>query len=417
MHVRFLTAPLVVALAGVAIASTGPDDAGLTVTVDNVTIDTDAPAGTPTTVTLPDGRTVTVTVEGQPLDHADAHRRRVVEIVFVLDTTGSMAALIEGAKQRIWTIASHAQQRRGNPEIRIGLVGYRDRGDAYVTRVTPLTADIDAVYADLMRFDAAGGGDMPESVNAALSDAFGRVGWSRDERTTRVVYLVGDAPPKDYANETHYSVSVPSARERGITVHAVQCGGIHETEGHRRSIASLGGGAYTRVDQSGGVDVVPTPFDEQLARLNTEITATIVPYGDAREAEATEMRLEEMADFDMSAPVSANADRAAFRIANADVMFGGVDLVTKLTTGEETLDSYDPALVRGDLAGLDPEAQRARVAELLERRRAAEAELLDLSAQRAAWLRDNAEAFGAGDGFDDFVARTLGADEDNDDGE
>ena len=48
------------------------------------------------------------------------------EVVFVLDTTGSMSGLIEGAKQKIWSIAGGIMERTGG-EVRIGLVPYRDR--------------------------------------------------------------------------------------------------------------------------------------------------------------------------------------------------------------------------------------------------------------------------------------------------
>jgi len=47
-------------------------------------------------------------------------------------------------------------------------VGYRDRGDAYVTKVFGLSGNLDEVYTNLYAFEAQGGGDEPESVNAAL---------------------------------------------------------------------------------------------------------------------------------------------------------------------------------------------------------------------------------------------------------
>jgi Mg-chelatase subunit ChlD len=68
-----------------------------------------------------------------------------IDVVFALDTTGSMSGLIEGAKQKIWSVASAMADGRPTPRIRIGLVGYRDRGDDYVTRTTDLTEDIDEV--------------------------------------------------------------------------------------------------------------------------------------------------------------------------------------------------------------------------------------------------------------------------------
>src|SRR5262245_63891356 len=87
-----------------------------------------------------------------------------VELVFALDTTGSMSGLIEGAKRKIWSLASFVAQGQPTPELRVGLIGYRDVGDAYVTRVHDLDDDLDRVYERLHRFRAEGGGDTPEHV-------------------------------------------------------------------------------------------------------------------------------------------------------------------------------------------------------------------------------------------------------------
>src|SRR5690606_24999580 len=87
-----------------------------------------------------------------------------VEVVFVLDTTGSMGGLISAAKEKIWSIASTLADAQQAPEIAMGLVAYRDRGDAYVTRVVDLDRDLDSMYVELMQFTADGGGDGPEAV-------------------------------------------------------------------------------------------------------------------------------------------------------------------------------------------------------------------------------------------------------------
>src|SRR6266480_7304565 len=54
-----------------------------------------------------------------------------IEVCFVLDTTGSMGGLIEGAKQKIWSIANEMISAKPTPELKLGLVGYRDRGEDY----------------------------------------------------------------------------------------------------------------------------------------------------------------------------------------------------------------------------------------------------------------------------------------------
>src|SRR3954453_24101216 len=84
-----------------------------------------------------------------------------VEVVFCLDTTGSMSGLIDAAKQKIWSICNQIVTAKPTPNVKVGLVAYRDRGDAYITKVFDLTEDLDAVHTNLMSFKAEGGGDFP----------------------------------------------------------------------------------------------------------------------------------------------------------------------------------------------------------------------------------------------------------------
>jgi hypothetical protein len=97
-----------------------------------------------------------------------ASARQTVEVAFVLDTTGSMGPLIEGAKRKIWAIATSIFDANPNADIRMGLVAYRDIGDDYVTKRFDLTTDIQDLYGKLLGLQAQGGGDWPESVNEAL---------------------------------------------------------------------------------------------------------------------------------------------------------------------------------------------------------------------------------------------------------
>jgi Mg-chelatase subunit ChlD len=87
-----------------------------------------------------------------------ADNRDTLEMVFVLDTTGSMSGLIDGAKQRIWGIINDVMQKPSKPRVRVGLVAYRDNGDEYVTKLLAITEDLDKVYTTLMDYRADGGG-------------------------------------------------------------------------------------------------------------------------------------------------------------------------------------------------------------------------------------------------------------------
>ena len=66
---------------------------------------------------------------------AEVPRQPMVEVAFVLDTTGSMGGLIAGAKAKIWAIANQIILGEPKPIVRMALVAYRDKGDNYVTKV------------------------------------------------------------------------------------------------------------------------------------------------------------------------------------------------------------------------------------------------------------------------------------------
>lgn len=229
----------------------------------------------------------------QAQQHSHAiQARRTIELVFVLDTTGSMGGMLEGAKTKIWGIVNEVLQRRGHAGtvVRVGLVGFRDRGDAYLTRVTPLTDNLDSVYAQLMAFRAEGGGDTPEDVRSAMADALRAGGWSAPGPLhTQIVFLVGDAPPHDdYLNTPAAPVTAREAQRRGIIVNTIQCGNASDTASAWRHIAQYGGGEYLAIAQDGGVEVIVTPYDQQLSQLGEQIGGTYLAYGRAdRRAHST----------------------------------------------------------------------------------------------------------------------------------
>src|ERR1043165_6481107 len=168
-----------------------------------------------------------------------------LEMVFVIDTTGSMNGLLDGAKQRIWGIVNGVM-REQNTRVRIGLVAYRDRGDAYVTQVLPLTEDLDKVYMTLIDYQAVGGGDGPEDVRTALADSVYRIPWSEaTSGTSRIIFLVGDAPPHDdYDDVADTLTTAATAMKKGIIVNTIQCGASSETKRAWEAIAVLGHGQY-----------------------------------------------------------------------------------------------------------------------------------------------------------------------------
>jgi hypothetical protein len=344
-------------------------------------------------------------VQGLPV--APGARPRV-EVAFVLDSTGSMGGLIEGAKQKIWTIANAIIARRPAPEVRIGLLAYRDRGDEYVTRFYDLTADIDAVFRNLQSFQADGGGDDEESVNQALHEAVHRMSWSQEHGVLRIVFLVGDYPPHmDYRGETQYPETCREAVTRGLIVNTVQCGDVPETTRVWKEIARLSEGAFVGLEQSGNMQAVATPYDEAIARLSGEVGRTVVPWG-ARERRA---EAEAKTRAAAAAPAAVAADRAAFNLATGGkAIQGSGDLLEDLASGEVDLAKLKKEELPAVLQGLNLEEQKAYLAGQRALRDTLNLRLAELSSRRAAFLQQEQKRLsGKGDSFDLKVAEIVGA--------
>jgi uncharacterized protein YegL len=334
-----------------------------------------------------------------------------VEVAFVLDTTGSMGGLIQAAKEKIWSIASTMASAQPAPEIRMGLVAYRDRGDAYVTRVVDLSADLDSVYATLMDFEATGGGDGPESVNQALQDAVEKLSWSQDDQTYRVLFLVGDAPPHmDYQDDVKWPVSLAAAGSRGIRVNAIQCGQNPGTTREWRKIAGLGKGSYFQVEQAGSAVAIATPYDERLAELSAELDETRLYYGDADDKEKQARKLEATEKLHSSASVTAKARRAAFNAtaSGESNLLGEKELVEDVSSGRVDLDAIAPEELPAPIKALPAAEQKAMIAETAERRETLKRQMKDLAGQRDAYLRDKVdESGGAEDSLDHSIYRAV----------
>ena len=334
-----------------------------------------------------------------------------IDVVFVLDTTGSMSGLIQTAKDKIWSIARTMASAQPTPEIRIGIVAYRDRGDAYVTRVTDLSADLDSVYATLMDLQADGGGDTPESVNAALADAVHAMSWSRDDEAYRTIFLVGDAPPHmDYPGEVRFPEILAAAMEKGIVVNTIQCGSIPLTTEPWRRIAALGQGRFFQVEQAGGAVAWTTPFDAEIAALSAKLDGTRLYYGDGDEQERMRLKMAATDKLHAESSVASLARRGAFNASAAGEAnrLGSKELVDAVSRGEVDLETMDENVLPASLKPLAPAEQAALIGRLAGEREALTRQIRALAERRDAWLEKKVEEEGgADDSLDHLIFETV----------
>ncbi|MFT7555577.1 MAG: hypothetical protein ACI9LO_001899, partial [Planctomycetota bacterium] len=330
-----------------------------------------------------------------------------IEVVFILDTTSSMSGLIQAAKDKIWSIATTMASAQQNPDVKIGLVAFRDRGDAYVTRVYDLSEDFDSMYVNLMDFRAQGGGDGPESVNQALFDAVNRISWSNDNGVYKVAFLVGDAPPHmDYANEVQYPETLKLAASKGIIVNAIQSGQQQSTRPAWQQIASLGNGEFFQVENSGNAVAVATPFDAKLSKLAAELENTRLYYGDMETKLSQQRKLDASSRLRKELSEEALARRATYNATSSGSknFLGESELVEAIASGKVDLDDIASDELPASLQAMAPAEQQAVIAEKAKRRDQLKAEIKKLSETRSLFIVDKINADGgAEDSLDEKI--------------
>ncbi|EJN03143.1 von Willebrand factor type A-like protein [Phyllobacterium sp. YR531] len=336
--------------------------------------------------------------------------RPQIEIAFVLDTTGSMADLIDGAKRKIWSIANTIIDVNLDADIRMALIAYRDQGDAYVLKTFDMSSDVQGLYGNLIKLTADGGGDTPESVNEALDTSVRKIKWSKDDNTKKIVFLVGDAPPHmDYDNAPKYPDVLKRAKQDDITVNAIQAGDDPDTTKVWREIAQLGHGRYMAIPQDGGrITIIETPFDNQIIILQQKIDKTVIPYGDRAAQENIRSKMETKA----MAPASVQVDNSRYYSKKAgakEVVTGGGDLLTDVKNGSTKLDSVDENELPKELRGKSKAELQSYIDKQSAERGAMEGDMTDLVRKRDRYLAEKTKITGKTDknSFDNVVEETL----------
>lgn len=346
--------------------------------------------------------------EEPPVVETQADGGQTLEMVFVLDTTGSMGGLLDAAKQKIWSIVNDVMQKQSRPSVRVGLVAYRDNGDAYVTQIVPVTSDLDTVYTSLMEFEAGGGGDSPENVRRALAEGVKKAGWSVAKGgVAQVIFLVGDAPPQNYQSEPDVLVTAAEAVRKNMIVNTIQCGNDADTREAWQRIARAGQGKYFAIAQDGGVETINTPYDERLSQLGREIGGTYMAYGDtsSRAARTAGVAATETAVAN-TASNTARADRALNKALNKE---GYVDdLIQDLEKGKTRLQDVKAEDLPAPLQKMPEAERRVEVEKRIAERKKIRDEILSLSKQRDAFIAAERKRTGKAGGFDSAVQTALG---------
>lgn len=215
-------------------------------------------AGTTTVGSVIDREAVGSDVTTVVVDGVSAQPNKL-DIVFLLDATGSMSDEIRQLQDNILAISEQLDDQYSQVDIRYGLVHYRDISDAYVVAYEDFTDDVGQFQSDLNDVVAGGGGDTPEELDTGLNWALNSLSWRNDGDTIKLVFVVADAPPHfERYPDYNYSHMSQDALARGIKIHTLASSGLQpDGEYILRQIAQVTMGNFIFLTYDDGTPGTP----------------------------------------------------------------------------------------------------------------------------------------------------------------
>ena len=203
----------------------------------------------------------------------------VVDIMFTIDATGSMADEINYLKVELANIIDRIDT--SVEEKRLALNFYRDFGDAYVTKPFGFTTDISLMQENLVKQNASGGGDYEEAVEEALKVSL-QQDWSPNAKA-KLLFLLLDAPPHfTQKNVTLIKEQIKLAQEKGIKIIPIVASDANkDVEFLMRFFSVSTNGTYVFLTDDSGVGnshIKATTKDFKVEKLNDLIVRLITSY-------------------------------------------------------------------------------------------------------------------------------------------
>lgn len=223
-------------------------------------------------------------------------RENVIELMLIIDTTGSMGDELEYLKSELAYVIEEIKKNNNDISIYIALLFYRDQNDAYITKYVEFTDDVNLTIAELKKQGANEGGDFEEAVQIAFNEALQK-NWT-SKNSTKIILHVADAPAHDQDIQ-QWNECVLKASSMGIQIITIASSGIdRKTEYFFRAQSMITNGVYTYLTNHSGIGydhLTPIREDEEIVEylnlmlirlingIHTGKFETPIPWNNANE--------------------------------------------------------------------------------------------------------------------------------------
>ncbi len=168
-----------------------------------------------------------------------------IDLVLLIDATGSMTEELSSLKAGLATIASQLNMLPESVTLRYGFVTYQDQTKTEDPKIFYLTDDWNLFAESLAEVTAVGGGDYAENLSEGLNLAVTGMNWQPDT-AAKLIILLGDAPPHlSSSTSPPYQEAARLAQAQNITLFTIGSDDL-DAQGEEiyQQIAQIGNGRY-----------------------------------------------------------------------------------------------------------------------------------------------------------------------------
>lgn len=324
----------------------------------------------------------------QSSDQATSTKNKTIKIALLLDTSNSMDGLIEQAKSQLWSIVNELSMARcdgAKPNIQIALYEYGNsrltQSSGYIKMVTPLTADLDKLSADLFALTTNGGDEFCGQVILTATD---QLQWNVDGNDLQVIFIAGNEPfNQGFIN---YVQACQFAKSKKIVVNTIYCGDFSEgINSQWKTGADLTGGAYMSIAQNTKTVFIESPYDDKISALNDSLNNTYIGFGRSG-IEKKKMQQEQ----DQNAESYSKANKVNRAVTKSSYVYKNEswDLVDAEKGGTVKVEALSENQLPAEMKSMNVQQRKAYVKLNAEKRDKITAQINELNTKRNQYLAE-----------------------------
>lgn len=315
------------------------------------------------------------------------HRPKI-QLAILLDTSGSMSGLIDQSRQQIWQVVNEfteAKQDGVKPILEVAVFEYgNDRlspQSGFIRKVSGLTSELDQVSESLFSLTTNGG---QEYCGYVIDTAVEGLNWSDSENDIKAIFIAGNEPFTQ--GPVPYQEAIAKAKKKGIVVNTIHAGDYNTglNTGWKDG-AVLAGGSFMSINHNHRLAYVNAPQDKRLAELNAELNKTYIPYGSHGHKNANRQAVQDANSSNISGGLLAKRAKSK---ASGYYRNSTWDLVDAEKEGKVDLNTMEEKDLPAPMRSMDNKQRKAYIAETAKKRHEIKQEILTLSKEREAYVKN-----------------------------